>query len=59
MNPRGTTRIAAKDSDAFRNKYEQTLTSCYSCHVAAGKPFLRLQIPKQSEAQIICFEPQP
>lgn len=37
--------IAAKDSEAFRAKYEQTLSSCYACHVAAGKPFLRLQIP--------------
>ena len=37
--------IAAKDAEAFRAKYEQTLNSCYACHVAAGKPFLRLQIP--------------
>ena len=51
--------IAAKDSKAFRLKYEQALATCYSCHVAAGKPFLRLQIPNQSEAQIIRFEPEP
>ena len=49
--------ITAKDSQAFRPKYEQTLATCYSCHVAAGKPFLRLQIPNQPEAQIIRFEP--
>ena len=51
--------IAAKDSEAFRAKYEQTLSSCYACHVAAGKPFLRLQIPQQPEAQIIRFAPEP
>ena len=49
--------IAAKDSEGFRAKYEQTLTTCYSCHVAAGKPFLHLQIPKQPEVEIIQFEP--
>ena len=51
--------IAAKDAEGFRAKYEQTMTTCYSCHVAAGKPFLRLQIPKQPEAQIIQFDPAP
>jgi hypothetical protein len=52
-------RIAAKDGDGFRAKYEQTLSTCYGCHVAAGKPFLRLQIPPQPEAQIIQFAPTP
>ena len=51
--------IAAKDSEAFRAKYEQTLNSCSACHVAAWKPFLRLQIPQQPEAQIIRFAPEP
>jgi hypothetical protein len=51
--------VAAKDIEAFRAKYEQTLNTCYACHVAAGKPFLRLQIPKQPEAQIVHFEPEP
>ena len=51
--------IAAKDSEAFRTKWVQTLTSCNACHVAAGKPFLRLQIPLQPEAQIIRFAPEP
>ena len=51
--------IAAKDSEAFRVKYEQTLNSCYACHVAAGKPFLCLKIPQQPEAQIIRFTPEP
>ncbi len=51
--------ITAKDFEAFRPKYEQALATCYSCHIAAGKPFLRLQIPKQPEAQVIRFEPEP
>ena len=51
--------VAAKDGEAFRAKYEQTLNACYSCHIAAGKPYLRLQIPKQPEAQVIRFEPEP
>ena len=51
--------LAAKDVDAFRTKYEQTLSACESCHIAAGKPFLRLQIPKQPEVPIIRFTPDP
>jgi hypothetical protein len=51
--------ISGKDSEAFRAKYEQTLNTCYSCHVAAGKPFLRLEIPKQPEVQVIRFESEP
>ena len=53
------TCVSGKDSDGFRAKYEQTLNACYSCHVAAGKPFLRLEVPKQPEAQIIRFDPEP
>ncbi len=51
--------IAAKNLEGFRTKYEQTLHSCEACHAAAGKPFLRLQIPKQPEVPIIRFEPEP
>ena len=31
----------------------------YACHVAAGKPFLRLQIPQQPEVPIMRFDPAP
>ncbi|MEZ5432675.1 MAG: hypothetical protein R3F31_16185 [Verrucomicrobiales bacterium] len=51
--------IASKDIKAFRSQYELTLNSCYACHVTAGKPFLRLQIPLQPEVQIIRFDPAP
>lgn len=51
--------ITAHDTEAFRATYQQTLNTCYSCHVRAGKPFLRLQIPKQPEVQIIRFDTEP
>lgn len=51
--------IAAKDSAAFRTHYEQALATCYSCHVAAGKPYLRLKVPERPEAEIIQFDPAP
>lgn len=43
----------------FATAYQQMMTGCYSCHVAAGKPFLRLQIPKQPVEPMIQFDPAP
>jgi len=51
--------VTAKDPTGFATQYGNTLNACYSCHVAAGKPFLRLQIPKQPEVSVIHFEPEP
>jgi len=51
--------IKAKDSPQFVEAYKQMLDSCYACHLAAGKPFLRLQIPQQPEAPIVKFDPAP
>lgn len=51
--------IKAKDSAKFVETYKQMLDSCYACHLAAGKPYLRLQIPQQPEVPIIRFEPTP
>jgi hypothetical protein len=51
--------IKAKDSAKFVETYKQMLDSCYACHLAAGKPFLRLQIPQQPEVPIIRFDPAP
>ena len=51
--------IKAKDSTKFVGTYKQMLDSCYACHLASGKPFLKLQIPKQPEAPIVRFEPEP
>jgi len=51
--------IKAKDTTRFAEAYKQMLDSCYACHLAAGKPYLRLQIPQQPEAPIIKFDPEP
>jgi hypothetical protein len=51
--------ISEKNGEKFEAAYKQMLDSCYSCHLAAGKPYLRLQIPQQPEAPIIKFEPSP
>jgi hypothetical protein len=51
--------INEKNGEKFEAAYKQILDSCYSCHLAAGKPYLRLQIPQHPEAPIIKFEPSP
>jgi hypothetical protein len=49
--------IKAKDNTKFVEAYKQMLDSCYACHLATAKPFLKLQIPQQPEVPIIKFEP--
>jgi hypothetical protein len=51
--------INEKNAANFEVAYKQMLDSCYACHLASGKPYLRLQIPKEPEAPIINFDPQP
>lgn len=51
--------INEKSVEKFERAYGQMLQSCYACHLAAGKSFLRLQIPQHPEAAIINFEPEP
>jgi hypothetical protein len=51
--------IREQSGEQFPKAYQQMLESCYGCHVAVGKPFLRLQIPRQPEVPIIRFEPEP
>jgi hypothetical protein len=53
------TNIREQSSEEFPTSSQHALESCYSCHVAAGKPFLRLQIPQRPEAAIIRFAPEP
>jgi len=50
--------IAAKNKKEFVAGYKATLEACYSCHKASEKPYLRPQIPKRPEAQIINPDPQ-
>lgn len=51
--------IAAKDSTAFEKAYRFSMETCYSCHKASDKPFIRPQIPTQPETPIINFDPAP
>ena len=47
--------IDAGSTEQFAEAYRQALGGCYSCHVAAEKPFLRLHVPEQPEVQIVDF----
>ncbi len=49
--------IASKDSDAFEKAYRFSVETCYSCHKASDKPFIRVQIPTEPETPIINFDP--
>jgi hypothetical protein len=50
--------IAAKDPAAFDKAYRFTVETCYYCHKAADKPFIRPQIPTEAEARMINFDPK-
>jgi hypothetical protein len=49
--------IASKDSAAFERAYRFSAETCYSCHKASDKPFIRVQIPAEPETPIINFDP--
>jgi hypothetical protein len=49
--------VEAKSPANFNRTYRAMMDSCYACHVASGKPYLRLQIPQQPEAPMINFDP--
>jgi len=48
--------IGAEDSAGFEKAYRFALESCYACHKAADKPFIRPQIPERPETPIINFD---
>jgi hypothetical protein len=52
------TAIKSKDKGAFEKAYRFTVEGCYSCHKAADKPYLRLQIPTTPALPIVNFDPQ-
>ncbi len=52
------TAIKAQDHDRFVAAYRFTLESCYACHKAASKPYIRPQIPTGPATQIVNFDPQ-
>jgi hypothetical protein len=53
-----TQSIAKKDETAFTASYKKMLEACYSCHVAAAKPYLRPEIPTVPPQTIINFDPE-
>ncbi len=50
--------IETRDSMKFVAAYRFALESCYGCHKAADKPFLRPRIPEAPSARIINFDPK-
>jgi hypothetical protein len=49
--------IHAKDQDKFTDAYKFMLTSCYACHKASDKPYLRPRLPQEPASAIINFDP--
>ena len=49
--------VEKKDSAAFGVAYRQMLESCYACHKASGKPYLRPAIPSVPPQTIITYDP--
>jgi hypothetical protein len=47
--------IAAKDKNHFEAAYRNMMDSCYACHLAADKPYLRLRVPEQPALPILDF----
>lgn len=49
--------LEKKDKKAFESAYRNTLALCHACHIAAEKPFLNPDIPRQPAAPLIRMEP--
>ncbi|HVY70758.1 MAG TPA: hypothetical protein VHH73_12580 [Verrucomicrobiae bacterium] len=49
--------IDSRDKTKFVVAYKQAIEGCYSCHKAAGKPYLRPQIPLAPPQPILNFDP--
>jgi hypothetical protein len=52
-----TESVRAKDATRFTTTYKTQLASCYSCHVAAEKPYLRLHVPERAPETMLEFDP--
>jgi hypothetical protein len=50
--------IEAKDRDKFVAAYRFSLETCYACHKASDKPYLRPQIPTHPAEPTINFDPE-
>jgi hypothetical protein len=49
--------VEKKDIVAFGAAYRQMLESCYACHKASGKPYLRPAIPSVPPQTIMNYDP--
>ncbi len=49
--------IEMKDSTQFTVEYKSLLEDCYSCHKAAGRPYLRPMVPVSGAQPIINLDP--
>ncbi|HWB10259.1 MAG TPA: hypothetical protein VG826_13595 [Pirellulales bacterium] len=49
--------IQSQDSKAFDAAYEFMLSSCYACHKASDKPYLRPRIPERPATTSINLDP--
>jgi hypothetical protein len=49
--------IAMKDSKQFAAEYKHMLEDCYSCHMTAGRPYLRPMIPVSGAQPIVNLDP--
>jgi len=49
--------ITTHDKAGFDKAYRVSMATCYDCHKAADKPYLRPQIPTQPESPIVNFDP--
>ena len=49
--------VEKRDAIAFGVAYRQMLESCYACHKASGKPYLRPAIPSVPPQTIITYDP--
>jgi hypothetical protein len=50
--------VKEKDREKMVAAYEFTLTTCYSCHKAADKPYLRPRIPEHPATTILSIDPK-
>jgi len=51
------TAIEAKDSAQFASAYRTMLESCYACHKAVGRPYLRPMIPTMQTQSALNMDP--
>jgi hypothetical protein len=49
--------IAGQDASKFEAAYKLSLETCYACHKAADKPFLRPQMPERPAEPMMNFDP--